>query len=176
MPLSEENLVKVLLREQPRLIAFLQALVRRDGVAEDLFQDLSLRAVRARDTIESDEHFVRWLYHTARNRAIDELRRAKLPSLDSQVIDQLETTWTDPHDEDASERCEALRHCVERLQPAARKLIQLRYDEGLSGDEIARQAQRKTSAIYMQLSRVRKFLHDCVEATLRNGISSGGSR
>jgi len=174
MPLSEENLVKVLLREQPRLLAFLQALVRRDGVAEDLFQDLSLRAVRSREQIDNEEHFVHWLYRAARNRAIDELRRAKLPTLDTQVIDQLVSSWTDAPAQDGSDRSDALRQCVERLQPNARKLIQWRYDEGLTGEEIAERTLRKTSAIYMQISRVRRFLQQCVEATLRGPASGGG--
>ena len=174
MALSEETLVKVLLKEQPRLLAFLQAIVRRDGVADDLFQDLSLRAVRSRETLESEEHFVRWLYRSARNRAIDELRKSKLRSLDGRVLDLLECEWSTPGGPESSDRAEALSKCLERLQPNARRLIQLRYDDDLSGEQIANQIERTPSAVYMQLSRVRQTLYKCIQSRLLASSGNGG--
>jgi RNA polymerase sigma-70 factor (ECF subfamily) len=172
MPITEENLVRVLLKEQPRLLAFLQAIVRRDAVVEDLFQDLSLRAVRNRESIENEEHFVRWLYRSARNRAIDELRKSQVPSLDGRSLDLLEAEWSTPSRFEASDRADALAQCVEQLQPAAKQLIELRYDDGLSGEQIAERVSRKPSAVYMQLSRVRKALHDCIQQRLGHGRGS----
>ncbi|MEO0476009.1 MAG: RNA polymerase sigma factor, partial [Planctomycetota bacterium] len=137
MPLSEEQLVAVLLREQPRLLAFLNALVRHETLADDLFQDLSLKAVHARPTIETEKHFVYWLYRTARHRAIDELRKAKIPCLDDRVLDLMEADWSEPHSAGTSDRAEALGRCLELLQPAARRLVEMRYDDGLSGADIA---------------------------------------
>ena len=169
MALSEDTLVKILLQEQPRLLAFLHAIVRRAELADDLFQEVSLRAVRARATLENEEHFIHWLYRAARHRAIDELRRSRLPSIDNRVLDLLESGWANDPVARFGEQSEALRQCLERQKPEARRLIRLRYSDGLSGKAIAEKFKQTPQSVYMRLSRVRQRLRACVESRLGQG-------
>ena len=66
---------------------------------------------------------------------------------------------------DASSRnvaSQCLARCIERLPAEHRKLLQLRYSDGLAIEAIARQVERTGEAVYRALSRIRRALHDCV--------------
>jgi DNA-directed RNA polymerase specialized sigma24 family protein len=53
--------------------------------------------------------------------------------------------------------------------PAAkgRQALNLRYGEGLAGEQGARRLGMTTNAFYTLLSRLRKLLQECVERRLR---------
>lgn len=173
MPLSEDRMIKTLLQEQPRLLAFLNAIVRRVDLSDDIFQDISLRAVRARAKLDNEEHFIRWLYRAARNRAIDEMRRSKMPLIDGRVLDHFESDWADQSISEFNEQSEALRFCIESLKPDCRQLIRFRYRDELSGKNIALRLSTTPEAIYMKLSRIRKQLRECITWRMQQGEAKG---
>jgi DNA-directed RNA polymerase specialized sigma24 family protein len=49
------------------------------------------------------------------------------------------------------------------LAAPSRELLQLRYDSNLSLREVAQKLRRTEPAVQVALSRVRKWLHECVE-------------
>src|SRR6266699_6983006 len=64
--------------ESPRLIAGLARIVRDVGLAEDLAQDALVIALEQWPQTGIPDNPGAWLMATAKNRAIDRLRRAKL--------------------------------------------------------------------------------------------------
>ncbi len=64
--LSESDLVQRLLEERVRLLAYIWAIVRDSHVAEDVFQEVSLLAVRKRSEIVDQTAFPVWLRKSAR--------------------------------------------------------------------------------------------------------------
>src|SRR4051794_21632754 len=48
-PIDQESLVIVLLRDRVKLLAYITAIVRDNHLAEDIFQEVALLAVRKRD-------------------------------------------------------------------------------------------------------------------------------
>lgn len=59
---------------------------------------------------------------------------------------------------------ERLGHCLERLAPEQRAVLDLRYAQGLGIAEICRRTGRRHSACTMLLHRLRQSLRHCVEA------------
>ena len=72
-------------------------------------------------------------------------------------------------DQSSSPRREALRRCLERMpQAKGRRVLELRYGEGLPGEKVAEQVGLSLNALYTLLSRVRRSLQECIERRLQS--------
>lgn len=173
MAVSEEILMRVLLREQLSLLAFIRAFVRDQDVADDVFQEVSVQAVHDREKIESEEHLVRWLHQVARHRSLNAVRdrRKDQRMLAPDVLEKIEADWGAPESSSSAtqEALAALRQCMKRLTPFAQRLVNLRYVEGLAGAKLAEMINRSEGAVYMALSRVRRALGNCVREKINEG-------
>src|SRR5438067_8569240 len=93
--ISDEALVRVLLRDREKLFAYCWSIVRDDNLAEEIFQEVSTLAVEKRQTIRDEQHLAGWLRHAARNKALEAVRArsAKPAVLDETLLDVLEDDW-----------------------------------------------------------------------------------
>src|SRR4051812_12717217 len=108
----------------------LERMVGCRETAEDLRQEAFARAWHRAPREASPEQQVAWLYRTASNLAIDELRRRRLR--DFVALDEAVSAGTD---EDPAERI-AAREALARLTPHDRLVLLLRFEGGLSHEEI----------------------------------------
>ncbi|MEM9110049.1 MAG: sigma-70 family RNA polymerase sigma factor [Planctomycetota bacterium] len=168
MPVEIEDLVRFALRERPRLIAYATVILADEHAAEDVFQDVLIIAMQKADEIASPEHLKGWLRLAARNRSLDvrRTRRNHASVLDPSVLDVLENSWSKLDESDTSARVEALRKCIDQLPPKARKVLELRYVQGLTGQQLADRLGRKLSTAYVAVSRVHRTLHECIQNRL----------
>lgn len=60
-------------------------------------------------------------------------------------------------------RLDRLRRCLDGLEAGVRRLIELRYGEGLDLDAVAERVGRSSSALAVKFHRVRQALRRCVE-------------
>ncbi len=74
---DEAALAELYRRWAPRLLRYLERIVRQPAVAEELLQDTFLRVVDARARYAPEARFSSWLFHIARNLACNELARAR---------------------------------------------------------------------------------------------------
>lgn len=176
MPVTPETILKLMLRERIRLVAYLTTIVSDRHHAEDLFQDLSVEALKKAETINDEQHLLAWLRTGARFRAIDHIRRqaARPLSFSPELTEKLDAAWEAVPRDDANEQIEALRDCLNELSPRARKMVELRYQEGLAGTELAVRVKRTPNAVYVALSRIHKALGDCVKTRLGRTNNDGG--
>ena len=113
------------------------------GVAQELFQDLWMSVIRAREAYQPQAKFSTWLYTMAHNRLIDHYRRSNVVRL---------VAFDDPDDEESAipdpapgpEEHAAARHAarqllelVAQLPAAQREAFLLQAEGGLSLSEIA---------------------------------------
>jgi RNA polymerase sigma-70 factor, ECF subfamily len=165
--------VILLLRERVKLLAYITAIVRDNHLAEDVFQEVALLAVRKRDEIRDGQHFLAWMRLAARHHALKVLHRQQRQLfLDEILLDHLDEQWAELDPSSDSDLMEALRHCVERLSPHARDIIKLRYADGISGLRLAEVVDRSLNTVYVALSRIHRSLGDCI----RQRLASQGGR
>src|SRR4051812_17180458 len=101
-PIDQESLVILLLRERVKLLAYIRSMLRDDHLAEDVFQEVAVLAVRKRDEIRDGGHFLAWMRLTSRHVALKTLRqRQHQRLLDEPLLDLLEEQWAE-HDVPAS--------------------------------------------------------------------------
>jgi RNA polymerase sigma factor (sigma-70 family) len=131
--------------------------------AEDVLQDIFLRAYDALRVDGRDVLLRAWLYRVAHNRCIDQLRRPT-PS-PSDIYDLNRGLQQDPTAE--AERREDLRRLVEdvrRLPEQQRSALLMREMEGLSYNELADALDVTVPAIKSLLVRARVGLVEASEA------------
>ena len=165
--MTEELLVKILLGARPRLVAGALAVVRDVHSAEDVFQEVLLRALRMRESFSDEGGVLAWARVAARNLGIDLVRRAgRLDEILSELaLDTLDTRLEELADSQR-QRVEAMRECVENLPEDSRSLLRIRYDEGRKGAELSRLLRRNEAAIYKALSRLHQVLRQCINQRL----------
>lgn len=165
--MDEKLLVQTLLQHRVGTIAFLRAMLVDAHLADDIFQEVSLMAVEKRQQFTGADHLAAWLRTAARHRALNAMRDRKTRpmALDDQVIEQLDMQWSQTPGA-AGEISEALARCLDELSEYARRLITLRYEQDLSGDQLARAVGRNSSTVTVALSRTRRMLHNCIQARL----------
>ncbi|HET7120190.1 MAG TPA: sigma-70 family RNA polymerase sigma factor [Solirubrobacterales bacterium] len=119
------------------LYAYVASLLRDDAAAEEVTALAFERAYRKRRRFDPERGEPRaWLFGIARNAALDELRRrGRQAELAADPAD-LDALGADESIE-RGERRLAVATALERLTPAERELIALKYFAGLGNAEIA---------------------------------------
>jgi RNA polymerase sigma-70 factor (ECF subfamily) len=83
-------------------------------------------------------------------------------SLAEDVLETLELEWKWADALATAEEIDYLRRCIQLLTPHARRILHLRYTEGLSGIRVAEQINVKVRSVYVALARIHKTLGDCI--------------
>jgi RNA polymerase sigma-70 factor (ECF subfamily) len=164
--MTEELLVKTLLDARPRLIAATLAVLRDGHQAEDVFQEVMIKALRLRESFSDEAGLLAWCRVSMRNQGIDFVRRAgRLDTILSEMALDAVAASLDAY-EAASPKVAALRQCIATLPEESKRLLRLRYDEGRSGRDLAALLRRSEDAIYKALSRLHAALRKCAEERL----------
>lgn len=135
-----------------RLLRYLIYLTSRREQAEDLIQETWLRVLDRADQYNAGRRFQPWLFSIARNLAIDDLRKRER---DITLEDDAPASETDsPFLKAAkSEEAAQIAGALTELAPVYREALLLRFQEGLSLEEIASIAGAPVSTISSRLQR-----------------------
>lgn len=166
--LTQEQIVGRLVRDRAKLLAYAWVMLRDEYTCEDVYQEVVMTAIHQSGGFETQQHLWMWARKTIRYKALAILRKqSNRPAcLSNDVIDLLDGHWAQYDELEFSEMLQALRTCVQRLSPHSRNLIQLRYEQGLTGVLIAEMLGRKTKSVYMALSRTYAALAKCIQKQL----------
>ncbi len=171
MPLPETAILQSLMQWRTRVSAAAWLVVRDTHAAEDIFQNVALKALTRDVVFDSEAALLSWALICARREGIDWLRRhrheAACPGDD--LLDQLDREWSECPSPASNPRLDALRDCLEAIPNDARRLLRLRYFEGRRCDDVARDLHLELDAVYKRLSRLHQNLRQCVEGKLAAG-------
>ncbi|MBV8882259.1 MAG: sigma-70 family RNA polymerase sigma factor [Planctomycetaceae bacterium] len=166
---THEDFLKLFLRHQDGVRAFLGSVVRDRAAAEDLFQDVSLILWKSFGAYDASRPFAAWARGIALKKVLqgrEKSRRVPLafsPQTLEAVLDAYDRTEAeapDPSD---------LRDCISKLPPRSQSLLALRYERSLKLGEIAKEVGSTLDAVHKLLSRIRDNLQECLQRRLQAG-------
>ena len=141
--------------------------------AEDLMIETFGKAFRRLKQYSPQFAFSTWLFKIASNGAIDFIRkkRIKALSLDKGFTDaegdtmeiQVADDGLDPGQTLEKQRVNRMREVVAQLKPRYRRLVELRYFEEYSYDEISKELDLPLGTVKAQLFRARDILAGVLE-------------
>ncbi|MDX9906480.1 MAG: sigma-70 family RNA polymerase sigma factor, partial [Bacteroidales bacterium] len=139
--------------------------------AEDLTIEAFGKAFRNLRQYTPDYAFSTWLFKIASNNCIDFIRKRKLnenisfnlndlPDSGDGLADILPTTSRNPEEDIIrKQKIETLRLVIDKLKPNYRRLIELRYYEEKSYEEISEALDLPIGTVKALLFRAREFLY-----------------
>ena len=128
--------------------------------AEDISQETFLRAHRSVDGLADRSRLKTWLYTLTRNAAIDHLRGQKRRG---KLVERVAEVRRERAAPTHGEQVDRLLGVIDSLPDDYRRIILLRYVEGLSYKEIAEALGMQVSAVGEKLSRIRKQISERME-------------
>jgi RNA polymerase sigma-70 factor (ECF subfamily) len=126
--------------------------------AQDYTQDIFLKAFEKRNTFQNRSSFSTWLYAISYNHCLTKLqqdnrrRMAPLTEAHSSRLASEETA------DDTEYLFQAQEAALSRLPAEEQKLLRLKYEQGLSIQQIGQQVSLSESAVKMRLKRSRERL------------------
>jgi RNA polymerase sigma-70 factor (ECF subfamily) len=171
---SQDAYRDLLLRYQRPVLSLIRRMVRNSSQAEDLAQEVFLKAFRALGSYDQGRKFSSWLFKIAHNTAIDQLRRKELVTVPLETPDRdepdLVAMLPDASAETPAGRAQrrdlaaAIEGAVGSLKPLYREVVVLRYQEGLMYEEIAEVTGLPLGTVKTHLFRARKAMVAHLEA------------
>ena len=161
---AEEAFALIAERYRDRLVAYARHMLRARGpaAAEDVVQDVFVRAYRALRADSRPMALRAWLYRIAHNRCLDELRGERPP------VELVEEAVGSTEDVAAAfvrrERLRELVADIRDLPPQQRSALVIRELDGLSYAELADALDTTVPAIKSLLVRARMNLAEAAEA------------
>lgn len=157
-------------RYQRPVFSLVLRMVRDHGIAEDVTQEVFVKAWRALGRYDPRRRFASWLFKIASNAAIDQLRRKKLPTTPiessdpdrSSILDRIEDERSESPDTLVKRReiSTALEAAIAALRPEYRLVILLRFREELPYRDIAEVTGMPLGTVKTNLRRARREIED----------------
>jgi RNA polymerase sigma-70 factor (ECF subfamily) len=148
-----------------RLFGLVLSMVRHQEQAEDLTQEIFVKAYFALPSFAGDSAFYTWLFRIGSNHCLDYLRKRKLPeiSLDDTTdedetisrVQNLEAPAAEHPDAQVEGESEVLK-VLDSLDPDQRMVLSLREVEGYSYEEMGRILKCGVNTIKSRLNRARE--------------------
>ena len=135
-------------------------------IAEELTQDVFLKAYKRLSTLKRPEQFPGWLYVIATRHCFSWLRKKQVPtrSLDAMSTDELEEVCYAQYEADRGEtaaieqRRELVKRLLKKLPESERTVVTLYYLAEMSGEEISQFLGVSPNTIRSRLHRARQRL------------------
>jgi RNA polymerase sigma factor (sigma-70 family) len=170
---DQRAFAELLGRYRDTIYFMLLKMVNNTSDAEDLTIEAFGKAFKYIDQYTPNFAFSTWLFKIATNNCIDFIRRKRAAtiSIDQTPDDQDTTTVTIPSDildpEESminSQKIKLLHDVVSKLKPRYRKLVELRYFNEYSYEEISEELELPIGTVKAQLFRARELLYNILKS------------
>lgn len=143
--------------------------------ADDLTIETFGKAFHQLHTYSPKNTFATWLFAIASNSGIDYIRRQRMETVslssisvsDDSDVYEYPLPSSDANPEEAligSQRSLVLREVVNQLKPDYRRIVEMRYFEELSYEEIAQSLKLPLGTVKIRLRRARLLLAEIVQS------------
>jgi RNA polymerase sigma-70 factor (ECF subfamily) len=169
---ATERFVQHLIECQPRVYAYVLALLADADLADEVVSETNLVLWRKADEFVEGTDFGAWACTIARYQVLaarQKLARDKVV-FDDDVLASIAQAAPE-RTVDLDDRRRALRHCLRSLSLDQQQLIQARYAGDGSVQSLAARLGRSVGSISQTLYRLRNLLLECIQRRLTEGGS-----
>jgi len=162
------DFLKLFVRHQQEIYAYILTLVPHVHDADDLFQEGMTVMWRKFDQFQPGTNFAAWGVQIMRYQILDYRRnqaRSKQVLMEESLFETLLNHLPTIQDEMAA-RIEALRKCQSLLDDRAKRIIKMRYEHNTPVQEIASYLKVSRRHVYHILGRINAVLLGCMRRTL----------
>jgi RNA polymerase sigma-70 factor, ECF subfamily len=165
---QHDEFMRLFLRYQAEIRAFVGSLIRDRHAREDVFQEVALILWRQFGQFDARRSFGAWARGIAANKVMQAYdKNARTPFAFSPDAVKAILDAHDRAEEEPPLQAEDLQRCMEHLPEKSRQLLVMRYEQSLRLEVIARRVKSTLHAVHMALSRIRTRLAECIETRMK---------
>ena len=157
---GEINIFSVFVEQHHRSVyALIRQMALSNEDAEELTQDVFLKAFEKLHSFKGDCSFSTWIYRIAYNTAVSYTRKKRLifPSIDDAMIENIKEETVDAFfEEENQQKMEKLTVAMQKLNIEEKTLVALFYTDNKSIVEIGLISGLSTENVKVKLFRIRK--------------------
>jgi len=164
-----EDFIHEITRAQASIAAYIRSLLPTHPDYMDVLQEVNVTLWRKQKSYEPGTNFKAWAFTVARFHVMSVRRKLATQGKHLLFSDELTEQLADAEvdrNEDGERRLAALRLCLGQLREKDRELIRVRYSEGMSLEDHARDHRRNAGTIRSTLRRLRDVLRRCINTRL----------
>jgi RNA polymerase sigma factor (sigma-70 family) len=173
---EQKAYAELMSRYKDSIYFMLLKMVNNRDDADDLTIEAFGKAFKNLHQYTPDFAFSTWLFKIATNNCIDFIRRKRQNtfSIDqamegesgSEMQFEIKSGMLDPEEKlIKKQKALVMRDVVEKLKPRYRRLVELRYFQERSYEEIAKELQLPLGTVKAQLFRAREFLYQILKSS-----------
>jgi len=161
-------------RYRDMVYTIIHRIVRNHEEAEEIAQDVFLKAFHSLNSFKGKSKFSTWLYRIAYNAAITRTRKKKIEmgALDEQLMENYtqDEINEDIYTLDTQEQKKFIDHVLSNLPEKEYLIITLYYKEECSIGEIAEITGLSESNVKVKLHRIRKKLYEDLDVLMKEKL------
>lgn len=152
-------------RTSAKLYGICLQFMRSESEAQDVLQDIYLTVWRRAGSFDAQRSSpITWLSVVARNKAIDRLRKASLPTVDVDAANEVEDERANAVEIiEQRERQGQLNRCIEKLGEKQREAVRSAFFTGASYRELAERDSVPLGTMKSWIRRALLNLRECLE-------------
>jgi RNA polymerase sigma-70 factor (ECF subfamily) len=150
----------------PRLRAFVASCAKLPPTEyEDLVSEILLKAITKLDTYKHTYSLSTWIYNIAKNYCVDAVRKAgRTLAAPSETLDKYAADQPDVIDDIiVHEDLDTCKRAIDSLKERDRRLIFLKYYEGLNSKQIAHMEGMNASTVRQRLMVIKAYIKRYME-------------
>jgi RNA polymerase sigma-70 factor (ECF subfamily) len=165
--MDQEAFTRRFMEHRGQLLAYVRSFIPDPVEAEEVLQSTAVALWAKAEKYDPSRPFIAW----AMRFALVEVRRFRADNkhrslhLDEAMVESINDAWP-ARIEEASERRAALRHCLQSLADAHRRLVYDRYYGNRTVQELATTLGESDSTLYKTFRRIRRSLLVCIGSRL----------
>ncbi|MBM4071835.1 MAG: sigma-70 family RNA polymerase sigma factor [Planctomycetes bacterium] len=151
-------------RWQPRIYAYIRAIVFNRSDAEDLLQEVAEVLWRKIDAYEPATQFDHWAFGVARNKVLNfQKKKGRDRARFSETLEEVLAEEA-ARPSRKGDLLDALESCVDKLPAQLRDLLRRRYEPQATNRSVAHDLGRSESVISRTLNKAYGLLLECMDA------------
>jgi len=168
---NRDHFISQLVAHQRQLYQYISTLLPRYHDADDVMQNTLMVLWEKFEQFDPGTNFYAWAKRIAylQMRSYRRQKNRLVTILDESVFEEIAARIESSWDALQGRRRDAMARCAERLGPADRLLLRLRYEPGATIEEVARQLGRPAVSVRNSLARIRRVLCECITAEIVAG-------
>lgn len=171
--MTEKQVRDALHEHESALVAYAYRMLKDVDLARDVVQDTFIRLHR-QEPEKVAKGLKTWLYTVCRNRALDHLRKNKrvVEMEDEKIMRMPDAAATPAERADLDDRVAQVKSLMGQLSDNQRTVILLKFEDGMSYQEIADHTGLSTSNVGFLIHAGLKKVRSLLPADLLNGLHS----
>jgi RNA polymerase sigma-70 factor (ECF subfamily) len=162
---SDTSFEEVIEALGPALRSYLERMVGDPELADDLFQEASIKIAAGLTRFEGRSTIKTWVFQIAHRVCIDHFRSSRGKQTVVEFLEEAHATPETEHDEaiviDEMNQC--IRDVIDSLPPEYRTALVLHDLEGLTGEEVADVSDCSLATAKIRIHRARSRLHAALQ-------------